>query len=234
MPDVGATAFGLQKAGVARRSEALFRALNSDFLLREQFVTDPTHLFFEYVNGEKLDPETSAATNHLIYAFMSHTGLLHWYHEYLRRHLGRPPEIGVFLQDFVKAVAAQRASDVVAALTRNAMAGQRTLGFTAEYPFFTIDDGILARGMLCHDRSVTPDTGPTTQSTETGPTTQSTDTSPTTQSTDTSPTTPSTDTGSGGFAFTGVDIWSQPLNALADYAAHLRTSGALGERVFER
>jgi len=46
----------LAEAAIARRYEALFKALTNDFLLREQFVTDPTQIFFEYVHSRKPSP----------------------------------------------------------------------------------------------------------------------------------------------------------------------------------
>ena len=64
--------------GNKRRVDALFRALSSDYLLREQFVTDPAQILTEYVSGERLDPNAAAAANHLVYAVVSSPGLLKW------------------------------------------------------------------------------------------------------------------------------------------------------------
>ncbi|HEY0640289.1 MAG TPA: hypothetical protein VGD67_21885 [Pseudonocardiaceae bacterium] len=61
-----------------RRIDALFRALASDYLLREQFVTDPAQILTEYVSGRRLDPEAAAAANHLVYAMVSNPRLLRW------------------------------------------------------------------------------------------------------------------------------------------------------------
>jgi hypothetical protein len=70
---------------------------------------------------------------------------------------------------------------------------------------------LIARGMKCHaDNSVTPNTGPTTVATDTGTTKIATNTGP-----------------GSRYIFHGDEIWATPLNALVDYAATLRTSGAL-------
>jgi len=41
----------IARAAVLRRFDALFRAMSQDFLLREQFVTDPAQIASEYVYG---------------------------------------------------------------------------------------------------------------------------------------------------------------------------------------
>ena len=59
-----------------RRVDALFRALASDYLFREQFVTDPAQILTEYVHGERLEPDQAAAANQLVFAMVSNPGLL--------------------------------------------------------------------------------------------------------------------------------------------------------------
>ena len=56
---------------VARRTGALFKALSSDFLLREQFVTDPSQVLGEFVLGERPSDEAGDVANQLVYAVMS-------------------------------------------------------------------------------------------------------------------------------------------------------------------
>jgi len=54
------------------------RALSTDFLLREQFVTDPAGMFGDYVGGKALSPEATSASNHLLYAIVSNPQMLGW------------------------------------------------------------------------------------------------------------------------------------------------------------
>ena len=68
----------IQRAAIVRRVDALFRAMSSDFLLREQFVTDPAQILSEYVYSRKLPPDETAPINHLIYSVMSNRGLVNW------------------------------------------------------------------------------------------------------------------------------------------------------------
>ena len=62
----------------ARRSTALLRALSTDFLLREQFVTDPAGLFTDYMGGAPLSAEATNAVNDLVYAVVSNPQTLEW------------------------------------------------------------------------------------------------------------------------------------------------------------
>ena len=42
--------------------------LSTDYLLREQFVTDPAQIMSDYVFGERLTEEASDAANQLLFA----------------------------------------------------------------------------------------------------------------------------------------------------------------------
>jgi hypothetical protein len=56
----------------------LFQALSSDFLLREQFITDPAGILSEYVDGKSLPSEAATAANQLLYAVVSNPAMLRW------------------------------------------------------------------------------------------------------------------------------------------------------------
>ena len=84
----------LQRAAVVRRVDALFRAMSSDFLLREQFVTDPAQILSEYVYSKKLSPEETAPINHLIYSVMANRGLLRWLRDRSFQPRGREQSSG--------------------------------------------------------------------------------------------------------------------------------------------
>jgi hypothetical protein len=101
-----------------RRVDALFRALSSDYLLREQFVTDPAQILTEYVSGERLDPDAAAAANHLVYAVVSNPGLLRWVQSAGAK--GKAPTGDEFAGQFAHAVARNGDEATILALVRAA------------------------------------------------------------------------------------------------------------------
>ena len=105
-------------AAKARRVDALFRAMSSDYLLREQFVTDPSQVMSEYLSGERLAQEATSVGNQLLYATMSNPRLLRWLHGYATHHGGRVPSPHQFIRDFSRAVVASEGHHVVLALLR--------------------------------------------------------------------------------------------------------------------
>ncbi|WP_340373853.1 hypothetical protein U5640_00775 [Streptomyces sp. SS7] len=58
--------------------------MGSDFLLREQFVTDPAQILAEYVRGERLEPRRAEDTNRLVHSVMSNPGLVRWIRDVAR------------------------------------------------------------------------------------------------------------------------------------------------------
>jgi hypothetical protein len=108
----------LSAAGNTRRVDALFKAMSADFLLREQFVTDPSQVLSEYVHGERLSPEVASVRNQFLYAVMSNHHLLRWMHAYATHHGGRIPSSNRFMADFGHAVAQHEGQHVVLALMR--------------------------------------------------------------------------------------------------------------------
>ncbi|MFF5932140.1 hypothetical protein [Streptomyces sp. NPDC012508] len=64
--------------------EALFKAMAADFLLREQFVTDPAQILAEYVRGERREQRQAEETDRLIHAVMSNPGLVRWIRDLAR------------------------------------------------------------------------------------------------------------------------------------------------------
>src|SRR4051794_3556440 len=75
------SAITLRRATTVRRVDALFRAMSSDYLLREQFVTGPSQILAEYLHGKKLTTDEAAPLNHLIYLVMSNGELLRWFRD---------------------------------------------------------------------------------------------------------------------------------------------------------
>jgi hypothetical protein len=104
----------------ARRTDALFKAVSGDFLLREQFVTDPAQILSEYVHGKRLPDGTAGAANQLLFAVVSNPGLANWMRQYAKVHGGDPPPDEAFARDFARAVAENPDEQVVIALVRGA------------------------------------------------------------------------------------------------------------------
>jgi hypothetical protein len=110
----------LQRAAVTRRVDALFRQMSTDFLLREQFITDPTQILGEYVYGERIPPQSARAANILIYAAIGNRRLVEWFHDYAVAHRERLPSIQCFADDFANAVVEHRAHRFVLAMLGSA------------------------------------------------------------------------------------------------------------------
>jgi hypothetical protein len=119
----------LQAAAVTRRLDALFRTMLSDYLLREQFITDPVQIVAEYVYGKKVSPHVAAAANRLIYAFASNPQLVWWFRDYAIEHRQRPPTANEFYYDLARAVVQHHGERVVLALMRSAAQDEGLTGF---------------------------------------------------------------------------------------------------------
>jgi hypothetical protein len=106
------------------RTQAMFRAMSADYLLREQFATDPIQVFCEYVFGDRssgLEPETA---NQLIFSVFSNPHLRQWMGAYSRNVGGKSVSRHVFASQFASAVAASRDPLVALALVRGATANR--------------------------------------------------------------------------------------------------------------
>jgi hypothetical protein len=111
-----------KQLALQRRLDALFRALASDFLLREQFITDPAQIASEYINGKRIAPDQAAAMNYLIYSCLANNYLISWLRDYAMRSDGQEPITQQrFVRDFSAAVVEQRAPHVVSALAHFAL-----------------------------------------------------------------------------------------------------------------
>lgn len=110
------------RLALQRRLDALFRALASDFLLREQFVTDPSQVTAEYVLGKRIAPENAAALNHLIYSVLASQRMIQWCRRYaIAQTSADKITHRQFMRDFSHAVAHSGAAHVVEGLTTLAM-----------------------------------------------------------------------------------------------------------------
>ncbi len=105
---------------VARRIDALFKAMSTDFLLREQFVTDPAQIMAEYVTGSSLPEDAADVSNQMLYAVLSNGRFLQWLVRYAQRANGQATTSSTFAVDFAQAVSAYGDRQVVGALIRSA------------------------------------------------------------------------------------------------------------------
>jgi hypothetical protein len=232
------------QAALARRTGALFQAMGNDFLLREQFVTDPAQIVSEYVMGVRIPAERAIAANTFIYSVLSNPRLVSWLREYSERRGGEVPLDRELLMDFGTAIAGSGDAQVVNALIVGSLNRQQMLGVEVPILGQLFGGGIFVGGASGTERS--PDTG-TEMSPGTG-----TEMSPGT-GTEMSPGTgtemsPGTGTeaspGTGTEASPGTGTEASPgtgtesegrwgglaevsLQALIEYASQLRETGAL-------
>ncbi|MFO0758527.1 MAG: hypothetical protein U0359_18690 [Byssovorax sp.] len=143
----------LQHAAVNRRLTALFKAMASDYLLREQFVTDPAQVLSEYVQGAGVAPGVASVTNQLMYAVMANPKMRSWLNQYSLEHHDEPPPRETFLADFGHAVAQVGDKQLVFALLRSSTESDGNAGFeTFEW---------MVIGLLSILRGAGPVSGPT-------------------------------------------------------------------------
>jgi hypothetical protein len=143
---------------VTRRVDALFKAFSSDFLLREQFVTDPAQILAEYVTGERLPAATAESANHLLYSVLSHPRLLAWVGDYSRADGGNPPSGQQFARDFAHAVAVSGDDQAVFSLVTGA--GQAGDVFTSQSDLLRAVIGVLGRSVRPVATESTKNAGP--------------------------------------------------------------------------
>ena len=107
----------LARTKSARRTNALYQALSNDFLLREQFITDPASILSEYVGAIPLAGEHSSSANQLLYAVVSNRAMLAWLRDRadLKPDEGRSRPLG---SEFARAVAQHGDAAVIASLMR--------------------------------------------------------------------------------------------------------------------
>ncbi len=111
-----------------RRVSALFRAIGSDYLFREQFVTDPAQILVEYLHGTPLKRGQADAANQLVFAMLSNPGLLEWLSTYDQQRADDSDE--QFTQDLAEALAKHGDAQVQLAVMR----GRRPEGRPVEHP----------------------------------------------------------------------------------------------------
>ncbi|MGR4866305.1 hypothetical protein [Caulobacter sp. LARHSG274] len=124
----------LVDAKAAWRSHAMFRAMSGDYLLREQFSTDPMQIFADYVLGDAHAGLDADAANQLVFAVFSSSALRRWLGTYAGELGGQSPSRHQFASRFAGAAAKARDEAVTLALVRGA-ASEEDL-FSAQVDFF--------------------------------------------------------------------------------------------------
>ncbi|MFE4695628.1 hypothetical protein ACFRIC_00910 [Streptomyces sp. NPDC056738] len=122
----------ISRAATVRRIDALFRAMETDFLLREQFITGPSQILTDYLAGPTVPEEEAALTDRLIYSVFASPKLLQWFEEYVHRHRDEVPTGGQFLADFCEATVSSGSRDVVATLLHGCSAEAGIYGLTED------------------------------------------------------------------------------------------------------
>ncbi|MFM0330104.1 hypothetical protein [Paraburkholderia strydomiana] len=134
----------LRRIATVRRVDALFQAMSTDFLLRQQFITNPTHVLFEYVFGTVLPPDRTSASNQLLYSVLSDRKLLSWLHSYSDEHRDDVPSGHQFVTDLADAIAENGSRHAVIALLRSSVEGNGLVGFDEDLLHFFINLRVLA------------------------------------------------------------------------------------------
>lgn len=123
----------LTDARAAWRTHAMLRAMSADYLLREQFATDPIQVYCDYVAPGREVGQKADAASQLIFSVFSSPHLRRWIGDYARRLGGRVPSRHVFAREFAGAVAASRDPLVALALVRGAAVGEGHFELQADF-----------------------------------------------------------------------------------------------------
>ncbi|WP_349606351.1 hypothetical protein [Cupriavidus sp. DF5525] len=134
----------LRRIATVRRVDALFQAMSNDFLLRQQFITNPSHVLNEYVFGTQVPSECTSASNQLIYSVLSDRKLLTWLHGYADGHRDEIPSGHQFVKDLADAIADHGSRRAVNALIRSSVEGNGLVGFDEDLLHFFINLRALA------------------------------------------------------------------------------------------
>jgi hypothetical protein len=124
----------IRRTAALRRTNALFKSMASDFLLREQFVTEPTRVLTEYVHSDSVAADRAEASDQLVYAVMASPGLLAWLRDYAMHLRETLPSRDQFMHDMLRAAVAEGAYHVIFAIARADIEGHDVLGRAAALP----------------------------------------------------------------------------------------------------
>ncbi|WP_404948971.1 hypothetical protein HFP70_32020 [Streptomyces sp. ARC14] len=139
----------MSRAANVRRIDALFLAMETDFLLREQFITGPSQILTEYLAVPPVSDEQAALTDRLVYSVFANPKLLLWFQEYVHRHPDAVPPQGEFLTEFCRATVENDGQEVFAALLEGCTSETRIHGLTDDLLHYFIN--LHVSHTLCGD-----------------------------------------------------------------------------------
>ena len=139
----------LRAAAVSRRVDALFRAMSHDYLLREQFITDPAQVLADYAEGETLPEQRASVSNQLVYSILANKHMRRWLRDYAADHQHTTPTRTEFMTAFGNAVIEHGDHHIVLALIRSSIERESpfALGGEEQAMLFT-SSPIFASGFL--------------------------------------------------------------------------------------
>jgi hypothetical protein len=139
--------------------------MSGDYLLRQQFITNPMQILSEYVYGTQVPAEQAFLSNRLVYAALSSQQLRVWLHEYAATRRDQVPAGREFVSDFAQAVVEQGAHHVILALATAATGETRLAGFDEDILHWLLNLPFLNRQ---NGNGETGDTGDTGETGDTG------------------------------------------------------------------
>lgn len=139
----------LRAAAMSRRVDALFKAMSRDYLLREQFITDPAQILADFAGGEKLPEQRASVSNQLVYAILANRHMRRWLRNYAADHQNTTPTRTEFMTAFGNAVIKHGDYHIVLALVRGGIERESpfALGGMEQAMLFT-SSPIFATGFL--------------------------------------------------------------------------------------
>ncbi|MEU8758815.1 hypothetical protein [Streptomyces sp. NPDC048659] len=143
------------RAANVRRIDALFQAMETDFLLREQFITGPSRILTEYLDVPPVTAPQALLTDRLVYTVFANPRLVRWLQDYIHEHTDRVPTGAAFLTDFCAATVSHGGEDVVAALLEGCAAETGIHGLTEDLLHYFVN--LHAAHTLCGDERARPD-----------------------------------------------------------------------------
>ncbi|MFF8835690.1 hypothetical protein [Streptomyces sp. NPDC015130] len=128
--------------------------METDFLLREQFVTGPTRILTEYLDVPPVSSQQAVFSDRLVYAVFANPKLLQWFQDYVHGYTDRVPTAAEFLTDFCRATVSHDGHDVVAALLEASAAETGIHGLTEDLLHYFVN--LHAAHTLCGPGSGQP------------------------------------------------------------------------------
>jgi hypothetical protein len=118
----------LTTAQVRDNLRTLYRNLEVDAQLREEFVRNPTGVLANHALLYPISDQAASATNRLLFAMLNNPAFLEWLGSYAMTHAGRPVDPNAAATDLARAILEHAHPDLVAALADFAVHGEAIPG----------------------------------------------------------------------------------------------------------